>query len=87
MKLVNVKDRATWRAWLAANYAKETEIWLVFNKKETGLASIPYGDSVEEALCYGWIDSLIKKLDETQYARKFTPRKEKSKCRKCNEKY
>jgi len=79
MKLVNVKDRAEWRKWLSANHDREKEIWLVFNKKEPGLESIPYGDSVEEALCFGWVDSLIKKLDETQYVRKFTPRKKNSK--------
>jgi len=75
MKLVYVKDRAEWRAWLEANHHRETEIWLVYNKKGTGKASIPYNDSVEEALCFGWIDSIIKKLDESQYVRKFTPRK------------
>lgn len=79
MKKVYVKDRAEWRTWLAANHDKVNEIWLVFNKKETGLASIPYGEAVEEALCFGWIDSIIKKLDECQYVRKFTPRKADSK--------
>lgn len=79
MKKVYLTNRAEWRAWLAANHDKETEIWLVYNKVGSGVESIPYGESVEEALCYGWIDSIIKKLDETQYVRKFTPRKENSK--------
>jgi uncharacterized protein YdeI (YjbR/CyaY-like superfamily) len=79
MKKVYVRNRAEWRTWLEANHDKAIEIWLVFNKKETGLPSIPYGDAVEEALCFGWIDSLIKKLNERQYARKFTPRKANSK--------
>ena len=79
MKTFEAKNRAEWRAWMAANHDKETEIWLVYYKKETGITSINYEASVEEALCYGWVDSIIKKLDETKYARKFTPRKDDSK--------
>jgi uncharacterized protein YdeI (YjbR/CyaY-like superfamily) len=79
MKTVEAKDRAEWRAWLAANHDKEREVWLVYYKKETGKASVAYGASVEEALCYGWVDSIIKSLDDTKFARKFTPRKEDSK--------
>ena len=78
MKKVHAKNRAEWRNWLAANHDQETEVWLVYHKKETGKESIQYEDSVEEALCFGWIDSIIKKLDETQFVRKFTPRKEDS---------
>ena len=76
MKKIYIENKEDWRAWLEANHQVEKEIWLVFNKKETGLSSIPYGYAVEQALCFGWIDSIIKKLSETQYARKFTPRKE-----------
>ena len=79
MKLVEVEDRAAWREWLEENHNRENEIWLVFFKKGTGKESIHYDESVEEALCYGWIDSIIKKLDDSKYVRKFTPRKEKSK--------
>ncbi len=75
MRTLEVRDRAEWRAWLAANHDNETEVWLVYYKKGTGNASLAYNASVEEALCYGWVDSLIKKLDEARYARKFTPRK------------
>ena len=78
MKTLEVKDRAEWRAWLGANHARESEIWLVYYKVKTGVPGIGYGASVEEALCYGWVDSLIKKLDDSKYARKFTPRKENS---------
>jgi len=53
-------------------------IWLVFYKKGTGKPTIPYEAAVEEALCFGWIDSIIKKIDEEKYARKFTPRKDGS---------
>jgi uncharacterized protein YdeI (YjbR/CyaY-like superfamily) len=79
MNKVYITNRTDWREWLEANHNKAKEIWLVFNKKETELTSIPYDEAVEEALCFGWIDSIIKKLDESQYARKFTPRKADSK--------
>lgn len=67
-------DREAWRAWLARNHTSEREIWLVFFKQHTGRTSISYDAAVEEALCFGWIDSLIKRLDEDRFARKFTPR-------------
>ena len=78
MKTVEVTTRAEWRAWLAANHAREPGVWLVYHRKHTGRESVEYGASVEEALCFGWVDSLIKKLDEDRYARKFTPRKDNS---------
>jgi len=84
MKKVNAENRNEWRDWLSANHDKENEIWLVFNKKGSGIESIRYEDSVEEALCFGWIDSLIKKIDDKQYVRKFTPRKENSKWSELN---
>jgi len=86
METIEVKNRAEWRAWLAANHAKEVEVWLVYYKKKTGKTSVEYGVSVKEALCYGWIDSIIKKLDDTKYIRKFTPRKESSKWSLSNKK-
>ncbi len=66
--------RKQWRQWLAKNHKSVKVIWLVYYRKETGKPSIPYEDSVEEALCFGWIDSIVKKLDNDRYARKFTPR-------------
>jgi uncharacterized protein YdeI (YjbR/CyaY-like superfamily) len=72
---LDVPSAAKWRSWLAKNHATATEIWLVFHKRHTGKPSIAYEDAVDEALCYGWIDSLIKRLDDNRYARKFTPRK------------
>jgi uncharacterized protein YdeI (YjbR/CyaY-like superfamily) len=65
-------DRSTWRTWLEENHASSQEIWLVYYKSHT---SIPYEESVEEALCFGWIDSLIQKIDDDRYTRKFTPRR------------
>lgn len=86
MKTIEVKNRSEWRAWLAANHAKEVKVWLVYYKKKTGKTSIEYDASVEEALCYGWVDSIIKKLDDMKYARKFTPRRENSKWSPSNKK-
>ena len=68
-----------WRGWLDKHHASETEVWLVFYKQHTGTSAVAYLDAVDEALCYGWIDSLVRRLDEDRYARKFTPRKANSK--------
>lgn len=76
---VEVRSRQQWRAWLARHHASSPGIWLVFHKGHTRVTSIPYEDAVREALCFGWIDSLIKRLDDDRYARKFTPRKATSK--------
>ena len=67
-------DRKTWRAWLAENHGSESEVWLAFQKVRTGQPGMSYDDAVEEALCYGWIDSIIQRIDDDSYARKFTPR-------------
>ena len=75
MKTLDVRTAADWRVWLAGHHQSESEVWLVFHKRHTGVTSIPYGAAVDEALCFGWIDSLIKRLDDARYARKFTPRK------------
>lgn len=69
-----VTHREEWRRWLITNFEHATEIWLVFYRKETGRASIRYNDAVEEALCFGWIDSIRKTLGPERYAQRFTPR-------------
>jgi uncharacterized protein YdeI (YjbR/CyaY-like superfamily) len=74
LKTFPATDRESWRAWLAENHASEREVWVVFPKKQTGELCMSYEESVEEALCHGWIDSLVKRMDEKTYARKFTPR-------------
>lgn len=74
MKTLHLTSPARWRAWLAAHHQKEREVWLVFFKKHSGRPAIAYEDAVCEALCFGWIDSLIKRIDDDRYARKFTPR-------------
>lgn len=81
-----VTTRDQWRAWLEKNHETMNEIWLIFYKKGAGKPTIPYDDAVEEALCYGWIDSIIKRIDSEKYVRKFTPRKEKSKWSDSNKK-
>jgi uncharacterized protein YdeI (YjbR/CyaY-like superfamily) len=73
-----VNDREHWRAWLAANHASSKEIWLIYFKKHSGKPSLPYNDAVEEALCYGWIDSIVKYLDHDRTVQRFSPRKRKS---------
>ena len=72
---LDVRTRAAWRAWLSKHHRSATEIWLVFHKQHTGTPSLDYEDSIEEALCFGWVDSLVRRLDDDRYARKFTPRK------------
>jgi len=73
-----------WRAWLKKHYKTEQEIWLVYPKKATGKPRIQYNDAVEEALCFGWIDSINKKLDEEHTVQRFSPRKPKAKYSQAN---
>ena len=75
MKTLRVQTLDEWRGWLAAHHASEAEVWLVFYKQHTGVSSIDYKDALDEALCFGWVDSLIKRLDNRRFARKFTPRR------------
>lgn len=60
--------REEWRKWLSKNYRTAKEVWFVFPMKETGEESLSYNDAVEEALCFGWIDSTIKHIDKTHRA-------------------
>lgn len=71
-------SRADWRQWLTENFRSEKEIWLIYPNKSTGKPCISYNDAVEEALCFGWIDSTMKKYDPTHAAQRFTPRNPKS---------
>jgi uncharacterized protein YdeI (YjbR/CyaY-like superfamily) len=64
-----------WSNWLDEHHDSESEVWLVFYKRHTGVKSISHSDALDEALCFGWVDSLVKRLDESRYAIKFTPRK------------
>ena len=83
-KTAYAADRSEWRAWLKKNHAMEKEVWLVYYKKEAGKPCATYQESLEEALCFGWIDSLIQKIDEEKYARKYNPRRAGSKWSELN---
>lgn len=75
---IYLSTRKQWREWLQHYHQTETVIWLEYYKKHTGKPSIPYNDAVEEALCFGWIDSTVRRIDAERYMQKFTPRKMKS---------
>jgi uncharacterized protein YdeI (YjbR/CyaY-like superfamily) len=70
-----VVGRKEWRAWLQKNHSIKNEIWLVFFRRHTGKPCVSYGDALDEALCFGWVDSIVKRVDDMRYLRKFTPRK------------
>ena len=74
-ELLYASNREEWREWLEANHRGKTEIWLVSYRKGTGRPTVAYNDAVEEALCYGWIDSTRKTIDADRYAQRFTPRR------------
>ena len=78
LEQVYARDRVEWRAWLAANHSTSPGIWLVFDKKSSRADRLAYGDAVEEGLCFGWIDSTVRTLDDARYVQLFTPRKPKS---------
>lgn len=75
---VHVEARADWRAWLAEHHAESTGAWLVSWKKATGRPAVSYDEVVEEALCFGWIDSTARTLDEERQMMLMTPRKKGS---------
>ena len=75
---LDVRDGEEWRAWLAAHHAVSPGVWLVFHKRHTGRESVSYDAAVCQALCFGWIDSLVKRRDDDRYVRKFTPRRARS---------
>ncbi|WP_295936870.1 YdeI/OmpD-associated family protein [uncultured Alistipes sp.] len=77
LKKFYTDDRAAWRSWLERNFETEKEVWFVFPLKASGKPGLSYNDAVEEALCFGWIDSIQKKLDDDHMIQWFTPRKNK----------
>ena len=76
--ILTADDRATWRRWLVANYQTRDEVWLQYHRAHTGKPRVAYNDAVEEALCFGWIDSTVTSIDEDRYAQRFTPRRARS---------
>ncbi len=83
-KTLYIVKRADWRKWLRQHYKTEKEIWLVYPKKAMEEPRIEYNDAVEEALCFGWIDSIVKKLDDQHTVQRFSPRKPKAKYSQAN---
>jgi uncharacterized protein YdeI (YjbR/CyaY-like superfamily) len=77
-KTLYVSNRKDWRKWLENNFSNKKEIWLIYPHKNSGNPRIVYNDAVEEALCFGWIDSTIKTFDEHSSMQRFTPRNPKS---------
>lgn len=75
LKTFYTADRRVWREWLEKNFEREGEVWLILPMKGSGEPAISYNDAVEEALCFGWIDSTNKRLDENHSVRRFTPRR------------
>ena len=73
LRTLEAGSRRQWRAWLQEHHDSESGIWLVFHKGRVAAHSMSYDDAVEEALCFGWIDSIVKRLDDDRYARKLTP--------------
>ena len=83
--MVSVSDKirffptpASWRSWLSQHHATATELWVGFYRKDSGKPSITWPESVAGALCFGWIDGVRKRIDETSYKMRFTPRKARS---------
>jgi len=81
---LHFSDREEWRSWLKRNHDAEKEIYMIFYKKHTGKPNISYDAAVEEALCFGWIDSIIRRIDDEKFERKFTPRTGKSRWSRLN---
>lgn len=75
MKTFYARDRDEWRAWLEKNSRSAKEIWLVYYKKASGKPRVPYNDAVEEAICFGWIDGVVRKMDAERYVQRFSPRR------------
>jgi uncharacterized protein YdeI (YjbR/CyaY-like superfamily) len=77
-KTLYVADRKAWRKWLSIHHKTAADIWLIYFTKRSGKQRIPYNDAVEEALCFGWIDSTAKPRDGESWAQRFSPRRKKS---------
>lgn len=86
LERIYFKSRESFRSWLEKNHNKSLGIWMIFYRKRINIECIKYNEALEEALCFGWIDSIIKKVDNDQYVRKFTPRTNISKWSDLNKK-
>jgi len=77
-KITYFKSAAAFQRWLEVNHARVSEIWIGFFKKHSGKGGLTYAEAVDEALCFGWIDGLKKRVDDLSYTHRFTPRKPRS---------
>jgi len=78
------RSRSAWRSWLRKNHQRKTEIWLLLYKKHVDKPGVSYPDAVEEALCFGWIDGILKRIDDESHVIRFSPRKPKSRWAESN---
>ena len=72
------RTRQAWRSWLSINHARSAGLWLAYYKKGSGKTSVTYEEALQEALCFGWIDSTVRRIDEERYAQRYTPRNDRS---------
>src|SRR5579864_46209 len=84
LPVVEAASQAQWRRWLERNHASADAVWLKFAKKGSPTATVTYGEAIEEALCYGWIDGQVRRYDEHFYLQRFTPRRPRSKWSQIN---
>lgn len=87
LREIHPKTRAGWRSWLKENHAKCDGVWLIYYRASTGKRRLSWEDAVREALCFGWIDSKVKPIDDARYKQIFTPRKPRSVWSKINKQY
>ncbi len=78
MQVKFFKSSDEFREWLEENHNNAREIWVAYYKKNSGKTGITYQESIDQALCYGWIDTIVRKIDELSYANRFTPRRSNS---------
>lgn len=86
LKQMYFKNPSSFRKWLAEHFDQSPGVWMVFYKKKVSIKGISYAEALDEALCYGWIDSIVKKIDEEKYVRKFSPRRNISNWSEVNKK-
>jgi len=87
LNIIHPKSRAEWRQWLESHYASDREVWVRYEKQHTGRRALTWPEAVQEALCFGWIDTTVKRESEESYIQRFTPRKKGSKWSALNQRY
>ena len=87
MNVIHPKSRAEWRKWLESHHATERDVWVRYDKQHTGKRALTWAEAVQEAICFGWIDTTVKRENEHTYVQRFTPRKKGSKWSALNQRY